>query len=446
MALIEETALIEAGFLRRRCSEDVDYVCPVCGTSIGGAAALPLVDLNCASRDELDQLPGIGDIIASRIINHRPFGSVADLKKIKGIRDSLFKKLEPLVTVNAGDIIQTRDCPTCMRPVLTPNIQCVRCKQNLPAGIDGQERDCFSIQAYRTGHAAPAFAPDEPLWVFKRSAGNPDEVAAESDLRRRFRSGELDATALVRLVAQDAFVKADACPKFRGVARPPLPSAVKRPRPVSAPRREHRDASAPSPTPIPVVPPAPVTRPRPESSRTPITPASLVRQCWHPAAVGWSAFVSVFLAGWLRSAISFMGSQIDNLVMTFVGAAGISFVIYSLACGIRGRGHPFMRTTLLGGFLWLSTGIPSASEVVAPESGSHILIKTIFFRWFASFAKDDRAAILGLSLFVMPVFAGLMGAFLMKVGSNLAALGNRLILEVFVLLFTLWMVFPEFLK
>ena len=62
-----------------------------------------LLNLNTASAADLDDLPGIGQSIAERIIEYRttngPFQSVEDLQKVKGIGPALFAKLVPLVAV-----------------------------------------------------------------------------------------------------------------------------------------------------------------------------------------------------------------------------------------------------------------------------------------------------------------------------------------------------------
>lgn len=57
------------------------------------------VNLNTASRSELESLPGVGPAIADEIIAARPLGSVDDLKNIKGVGAAKFAKLKPLVIV-----------------------------------------------------------------------------------------------------------------------------------------------------------------------------------------------------------------------------------------------------------------------------------------------------------------------------------------------------------
>ncbi len=57
------------------------------------------VDLNLATRAELEALPGIGEVLASRIIASRPFKTVDDLAKVEGIRPSVLERLRPYLTV-----------------------------------------------------------------------------------------------------------------------------------------------------------------------------------------------------------------------------------------------------------------------------------------------------------------------------------------------------------
>ena len=50
----------------------------------------------------LEKLPGIGPAKAQAIIEHRPYKSKEDLKKVDGIGDKTYKMLESEITVGGG--------------------------------------------------------------------------------------------------------------------------------------------------------------------------------------------------------------------------------------------------------------------------------------------------------------------------------------------------------
>ncbi|MBQ4516194.1 MAG: helix-hairpin-helix domain-containing protein, partial [Clostridia bacterium] len=61
------------------------------------------LDINTATKEELDSLDGIGPVLAERIIEfrkHKPFKTIYDLKKVSGIGDKKFKDIEEYITVN----------------------------------------------------------------------------------------------------------------------------------------------------------------------------------------------------------------------------------------------------------------------------------------------------------------------------------------------------------
>ena len=67
----------------------------------GGQAAGPL-DLNTATAEQLDTLPGVGEVTAGRIVAYRsahPFTSVDELLEVPGIGERRFEQLKDLVTV-----------------------------------------------------------------------------------------------------------------------------------------------------------------------------------------------------------------------------------------------------------------------------------------------------------------------------------------------------------
>ena len=52
-------------------------------------------DINTATEKELRLIPGIGPVMARRIIDARPFGSADDLKKVNGIGDQKYETIRP---------------------------------------------------------------------------------------------------------------------------------------------------------------------------------------------------------------------------------------------------------------------------------------------------------------------------------------------------------------
>jgi len=62
------------------------------------------IDLNRATAEELQRLPGIGPKLSQRIIEERgkaPFKSAEDLKRVSGIGAKTIEKLRPYVTVDS---------------------------------------------------------------------------------------------------------------------------------------------------------------------------------------------------------------------------------------------------------------------------------------------------------------------------------------------------------
>ena len=61
------------------------------------------MNINTASVGELAELPGIGEVVAQRIVNHREksgkFRKVDELLVIRGISRKKLDKVRPLITV-----------------------------------------------------------------------------------------------------------------------------------------------------------------------------------------------------------------------------------------------------------------------------------------------------------------------------------------------------------
>jgi competence protein ComEA len=73
---------------------------PGSGTSSDGAT---IVNLNSATLEQLETLPGVGPVLGQHILDwrdaHGQFASVDQLREVSGIGDVRFAQLQPLVTV-----------------------------------------------------------------------------------------------------------------------------------------------------------------------------------------------------------------------------------------------------------------------------------------------------------------------------------------------------------
>ena len=79
------------------------------------------ININSASSEELQQVPGIGPVTADKILQMRKsygaFKSVDDLLAIRGIGKKRLEKMRKYLTVNkSASLGKPVDCPGCSKP------------------------------------------------------------------------------------------------------------------------------------------------------------------------------------------------------------------------------------------------------------------------------------------------------------------------------------------
>lgn len=71
-------------------------------------ATVARLDINHASVEELQHLPGIGEVLARRVVErrtvHGPFRTVEELREVKGIGARRLEQLRPLVVARTSTV------------------------------------------------------------------------------------------------------------------------------------------------------------------------------------------------------------------------------------------------------------------------------------------------------------------------------------------------------
>ncbi len=70
---------------------------PAAGTAMKAQTKTDLVDINSATKDQLDALPGIGAKYSQKIVDGRPYAKKTDLVRKKVIPQATYNKIASMI-------------------------------------------------------------------------------------------------------------------------------------------------------------------------------------------------------------------------------------------------------------------------------------------------------------------------------------------------------------
>ena len=107
LAVLTSTALIMGGYLFVRSytvpTEDSPNLEVFIGDNEPVFTGIFVLDPNTAPADSLELLPGIGKVLADRIVEYRQlnrFEKEVDITEVKGIGPKLYERLKPYLKIN----------------------------------------------------------------------------------------------------------------------------------------------------------------------------------------------------------------------------------------------------------------------------------------------------------------------------------------------------------
>lgn len=95
------------------------------------------ININRASAEELTGLPGIGQVLAGRLIAARPFEDEADLRRVSGIGEAVMARIRPQLVLNEleGETVQAEE-PADAAPEEVPTAEEADSEMEVPEPVE----------------------------------------------------------------------------------------------------------------------------------------------------------------------------------------------------------------------------------------------------------------------------------------------------------------------